>query len=184
MNKGTQTMSSVDLLMLGILMQGPRNAYEVVRFIHERQASRMVKISDPAVFKGCKRLYENGYLDGETVHEEGVPDKVVYAINAKGRVRFLELMHHFAATFKPLYLDINAVIWNISNLERPEAESILTKMQQQIHMAREAVGLHEAQVAENLPFGARQIVKQYRMIFTTLAQWIDELIAEYGAIKG
>lgn len=79
-------MSTIDLIVLGILLKGRKSAYELVRFIHERELRRVLKISDPAVFKSCRRLAEKNYLDGETVSGQGVPDKVVYAINKQGKL--------------------------------------------------------------------------------------------------
>lgn len=174
-------MSTIDLLVLGILMRGARNAYELVRYIREHQVDRVVKISEPAIFKACRRLAEKGYVDGETVRESGVPDKVVYAINDLGRARFMELMEHFASSYKPFYLEINTVLWNIDGLPKKAARQILTAMQRQLHMAYSAVQGHEAEVADQVPFGPRQIIKQYRMTFATLVQWVDEMVLEFEA---
>ncbi len=173
-------MSTIDLLILGILLQGAKNAYEVVRFIREREIHRIMKISEPAVFKSCRRLAEGGYLDGETVREAGVPDKVVYRVNSKGQERFHELMVHFAQEFKPFYLDFNTVLWNIETMERSEGRKLLLTLQEQLHQAKTWVVRHEQEVRAHLPFGPRQIVKQYTMTITALAEWIDQAVAEFG----
>ncbi len=172
-------MSTIDLLVLGILMRGARNAYEVVRFIREKEIHRILKISEPAVFKSCRRLAKGGFLDGETVREAGVPDKVVYQVNSKGRERFYELMAHFAKDFKPFYLDFNTVIWNIDTLEKDEGEKVLLTLQEQLHQAREWITEHEKEVRDHLPFGPRQIVKQYLMTISALAEWIDQALVDF-----
>lgn len=173
-------MSTIDLLVLGILLQGARNAYELVRLIREKEIHRVLKISEPAVFKSCRRLAEGGYLDGKTVREAGVPDKVVYRVNSKGKARFDELMTHFAKEFKPFYLDFNTVLWNIEIMEKSAARKLLLSLQEQLHHARTWVTQHEAEVRDFLPFGPRQIVKQYCMTITALAQWVDQAVEEFG----
>lgn len=172
-------MSTIDLLVLGILLKNAINAYEVVRFTRENEIHRILKISEPAIFKSCRRLAEAGYLDGETVRTAGVPDKVVYTVNEQGRQRFYELMSHFAQEFKPFYLDFNTVLWNIDNVDKAEGTRMLLTLQTQLHMAKAWITQHDAEVKERLAFGPRQIVKQYRMTITTLSDWIDEAIDEY-----
>jgi len=172
-------MSTIDLIVLGILLQNPQNAYELVRFIREREIHRVLKISEPAVFKSCKRLAEAGMLDGETVRTTGVPDKVVYAVNAQGKLRFKELMNYFVAEFRPYYFDFNTVLWNIEQMEKDEALQLLKNLQFQLQTAKGWIIEHEAEAREHLPFGPRHIVKQYRMTITALAQWIDEAVADY-----
>lgn len=172
-------MSTIDLLVLGILMRGAKNAYELVRFIREKEIHRILKISEPAVFKSCRRLAEAGYLNGKKVREAGVPDKVVYQVNDKGRERFYELMGHFAQEFKPFYLDFNTVVWNIETMERSEGEKLLRTLQEQLHQAKAWVEEHEKEVRDHLPFGPRQIVKQYLMTISALAEWIDQAVADF-----
>ncbi|MEK7704232.1 MAG: PadR family transcriptional regulator [Myxococcota bacterium] len=172
-------MSTIDLVVLGILLQGAKNAYELVRYIREREIHRVLKVSEPAVFKSCRRLAEAGYLDGETVHEPGVPDKVVYEVNSRGRARFDELMGHFVQDFRPFYLEINAVLWNIGLVDQAEGKRLLLSLQQQLHAAKTWVTAHEQEVREILPFGPRQIVKQYGMTLSALSDWIDQAVDDY-----
>ncbi len=161
-------------------MQGAKNAYELVRYIREKEIHRVLKISEPAVFKSCRRLAESGYLDGETVREPGVPDKVVYQVNTKGKERFYELMSHFAKEFKPFYLDFNTVLWNIETMDKEEGKKLLLTLQEQLHLAKTWVTEHEKEVRAHLPFGPRQIVKQYCMTISALADWIDEAVKEFN----
>lgn len=174
-------MSTIDLIVLGILMQGAKNAYELVRFVREKELKSVLKISEPAVFKCCRRLAEAEYLDGETVRSPGVPDKVVYAVNDKGRARFHELMIHFTREYKPFYLDINAVMWNIDNLPKEEGRTLLAGLQAQLSMAKKYIIQHDDEMSDKLPFGPRQIIKQYRMTIGALADWIDQALEEFDS---
>lgn len=172
-------MSTIDLIVLGILFKEPRNAYELVRFVKERRVDRVLKVSEPAIFKSCRRLAEGGFIDGQTVREPGVPDKVVYQINDRGHQRLYELMFHFAQNVKPYYFDFNTVLWGIDNMEPNEGRQLLNDLQSQLHEFKAGVIAHEQEVASKLPFGPRQIVKQYRMTITALAGWIDEAVQDY-----
>ena len=167
-------MSTVDLIF-----KKPKNAYELVRFIQKRQVSRVLKISTPAIFKSCRRLADNGYLVGKTVHEPGVPNKVIYQINEKGRERFYELMFYFSKNIKPYFLEFNTVLWNIETLEPKKAYALLLELQNQLKVFQSGVIIHEKKMGNYIPFGPRQIIKQYRMTITTLVKWIEDVVKEF-----
>src|SRR3989339_437751 len=97
-------MSTIDLIILGILLNNPLNAFELTRFMDTHHIDKLVKISKPAVYKCCKRLFQAGFLDGETIREGEMPEKVIYSINEKGRERFYELMEHFSSNLNPFFL--------------------------------------------------------------------------------
>ena len=175
-------MSTTDLIVLSILLNHPQNAYELIRFIKDRRVDRVLKVSEPGIFKSCRRLADGGYLDGETIREPGVPDKVVYQINAKGRKRMLELMAHFANHFKMYFFDFNTVIWGVENMAPNEGRELLKTLQGQLHGIKSGVIAHEQEVADSLPFGSRQIVKQYRMTISCLVEWIDEVVVDFEAM--
>jgi len=172
-------MSTVDLIVLSILSLGSQSAYDLVRYVREKQVDKVLKISEPAIFKCCRRLAKNGYLEGATVQGSGLPSKVVYAINASGKARLFELMNHYATEYRPFYLEFNAVIWSLDNLQPEKARELLQALQAQLHVASKMVVEHEQAVQAHLSLGPRQIVKQYRMMINTLVQWIDELVEEF-----
>ena len=174
-------MSIIDLIVLGILLKNPLNAYELVRYVKNRRIDRVLKVSEPAIFKSCRRLAKAGYIDGETVREANVPDKVVYQINAAGRERLYELLAHYAHKVSPYFFDFNAVVWGVDCVSPKKGLSLLKELQDQLHNIKQGVVAHEKEVASSLPFGARQIVKQYRMTISTLVEWMDELVIEYEA---
>jgi len=172
-------MSTIDLIVLAILLKNPCNAYELVRFVKSRRIDRVLKVSEPAIFKSCRRLAKSGFIDGETVREANVPDKVMYRINQAGRERLTELLSHFARQVNPYFFDFNTVVWGIDTVSPQQGLQLLKELQENLHGIKSGVIAHEKEVAASLPFGARQIVKQYRMTLTTLVKWIDEVVVEF-----
>ena len=55
-------MSSIDLVILGILMEGPRSAYDIQKDVEYHHFPRWTKISTPSVYKKVLQLKERGYL--------------------------------------------------------------------------------------------------------------------------
>lgn len=118
-------MSTIDLIILGILIKRPMNAYEIVQYVENDQVDRMIKISVPAIYKSCKRLFQAGYLIGKTEKEGENPEKVIYSINAAGKKYFYELIRNFSSKVQPFYIDFNAVILNLDRLDREEGLATL-----------------------------------------------------------
>jgi len=172
-------MSTTDLIILGILLENPMNAYGLTHFIDDKQVGRLLKISKPAVYKCCKRLFKAGYLDGETVREGELPEKVIYSVNQKGQDRFYELMEHFSGKLNPFYFEFNSFLWNIDKVEKTKALEMLENLKAQLQEMKDWIIQHEKEKSLSIVFPARTIIKQYRMMIITLVTWIIETIDDY-----
>lgn len=182
--KADERMSVVDLVVLGILMDEPMNAYRLARFIDERQLGRLVKISKPVVYKSCKRLKNGGYLDSETLRESEMPEKVVYTVNQPGRERFNQLMWHFSNNLNHFHFEFNSFIWNLPHLKHEEGARLLENLHSELEQVLGWLVIHQKEAAAQATFGTRMVVKQYRMVISTLVEWVEEVIAEYKNMGG
>ncbi|MES0489852.1 MAG: PadR family transcriptional regulator [Leptospirales bacterium] len=176
--KTNKTMSTIDLIVLGILQKKQMNAYEITHFIDEMNINRLIKISSPAVYKVCKRLYKSEFLNGKTIRDGENPEKIVYSVNAKGKTHFYNLMHHFSSQIQPFFFDFNTFLWNIDQLEPQKSSEMLGNLQVQLRQLRDWVVSHEKEVSR-APFAIRMIVKQYRMTLNTLVKWITEVVQDF-----
>jgi DNA-binding PadR family transcriptional regulator len=174
-----ERISGIDLLLLGLLMDNPVNAYELANDIGKRHLDKLLKISKPAVYKNCKRLHSSGLLDGVTLREGEAPEKVSYSVNEAGKMRFGELMAHFSSGIRPFYFDHNAFLWNIDKLEKNEGLEMLEGLQTSIKSLKKWIVYHEKEVMKTGDFGGKALVKQYRMILETLCKWIDSVIEDF-----
>ncbi|MEE8395583.1 MAG: PadR family transcriptional regulator [bacterium] len=177
-------MSVVDLVVLGLLLDEPMNAYRLARIIDERQLGRLVKISKPVVYKSCKRLGKGGYLDGESRRETEMPEKVVYTVNGSGREHFRQLMLHFSSRITPVHFEFNSFVWNLRHLEPAAATEMLQALQKELQTWLHWLGVHEREDVQGEDFGVRMVVKHYRMMLTAQVNWIHQVIAEYRQQKG
>jgi len=177
-------MSTIDLIILGILQEKSMNAYELARYIDEKQVYRLLKISQPAVYKNCKKLFQEDYLEGEKIREGENPEKVMFTVNEKGHAYFNELMIHFSSHVQPLYLDFNVFIWNIQKLPPKKALEMFTTLGGELKRLKNWIIQHEKEISDSAPFPVRQIVKQGRMMYVALDQWAEEAFEEFKQKKG
>lgn len=65
-------MSSIDLVILGIVLEKPQSAYDIQKDVEYHNFSRWTKISIPSVYKKVLQLKEKGYLTSDVVKESGL----------------------------------------------------------------------------------------------------------------
>ena len=85
-------MSSIDLVILGIVLEKPQSAYDIQKDIEYHNFSRWTKISIPSVYKKVLQLKEKGYLTSDVVKGERFAEKAIYSITDAGRAYFETLM--------------------------------------------------------------------------------------------
>lgn len=176
--------SVIDLVVLGILLDEPMNAYRLAEFVDQRQLGRLVKISRPAIYKSCRRLLRAHCLTGKAVRETEAPEKIVYSVIKAGKQRFQDLMRHFSHRLNPFHFEFNSFIWNLYHVDKAEGMNMLTALRKEMTEMRDWLAVHEKRDLLQAGFGARMVVKQYRMVLGTLVQWIEETIDEYRRIPG
>ncbi len=167
------------MLLIGLLLNTKHNAHELANFIESNHISKLIKISPPAVYKNCKRMYKAGLLDGKNIKDGEAPEKVIYSVNKKGEEYFFELMEHYSNEIKPFFFDHNAFFWCIENLNKKDGLKMLTTLASSITSLKEWMITNESHVNENGSFGGKALVKQYRMILETMEIWINEIIGDY-----
>lgn len=176
--------SIVDMVVLGILQREPMNAYRLTRFIEKFNVTRLVKLSTPAIYKSCKRLFEKKFLSGKLRRDGEAPEKMIYTVTSDGREYFLQLMNHFAGTITPFYFDINSVVYSLEQLSFAKGLELIDTYTGEIDAIQSWLIPHAKEVNLSAPFGNRMIVLQYLMVVEVLAKWIIRLRKEFIIERG
>jgi DNA-binding PadR family transcriptional regulator len=77
---------TLELLVLAVLLDGPRHAYGLARAIDETSAN-VLSVPEGSLFPCLKRLAASGCVQGEGRTVDG-RRRVVYSITGTGRMRF------------------------------------------------------------------------------------------------
>jgi len=172
-------MSTIDLIILGILTESPMNAYEIIQYISERQIGNFLKISDPAIYKSCKRLLHDGLVDGTSVKEGNQPNKTVYRINLDGEFKFNQLMVHYSSNLNNWNIEFNAFMWNLEKVDKQQGLQMLANLGDLLREKESWFKDHVVELLPYIPFSARMVLTQYSMMTTTLVAWIEGATEEY-----
>lgn len=179
----TQPPSTIDLIILGFLVEKPMSAYDLARLIEEKHASKLLKISTPTVYKTCKRLMIKKFLSGKITKKTNQSEKTIYSITKNGEEQFRILMKYFSGNVAPFFLDYNAFLYHIEKLNREDGMEMLRELHNVLKGLNEWMVKHEKEEPKNLTFASRAIVKQYRMTIATLCVWSAGVIRDYKKLK-
>ncbi len=176
--KGGVTMSSIDLVILGIVLEKSQSAYDIQKDVEFHHLSRWTKISTPTIYRKVLQLSEKGYLSSNTVKGDRFADKAVYSITDKGRAYFQELMVSYASQPVSLQFDFNVVIANLNKVGRDEALELVADLRKSIRSFREANEVYAVEYAD-IPFVGRAIIEQQRLIYDALLEWLDSFERQF-----
>lgn len=166
-------VSQIELLLLGMLIEGPKSAYDIQKDIEYHELSRWTKIGVASVYKKVLRLCEQGHLQGCSVQGKRRGHKVVYEITDRGRAYFEQLMQIYARRSVTFCLEMNLVVANLNKLEPKKALAMLGQLYETIaQSARQHDGYITEYAGEPLPLPARAILEQQKEFYDTLLKWM------------
>lgn len=174
-------MSTIDLVILGIVAEKPQSAYDIQKDIEYHHLSRWTKISIPSIYRKVLQLSEKGYLRSDIVKGDRFADKAVYSITDEGKDYFNSLMQYYATQTVPLLFDFNVVIANLNKLNKDAALDLISKLKESITVS---VGTNEEYLTEysNIPLVGKTIIEQQGLLYKTLLEWLDTFRGQFERI--
>ena len=171
-------MSSIDLVILGIVLEKPQRAYDIQKDVDYHHFSRWTKISVPSVYRKVIQLNEKGYLKSDIVKGDKFADKAVYSITEKGCAYFEKLMDTYASEPVPLLFDFNVVITNLNKMDKEKALELVAKLRNNIVASAKSNDEYAANYAD-IPLVGRTIFEQQRLLYHSLLEWLDTFESQY-----
>jgi DNA-binding PadR family transcriptional regulator len=108
-----------DIVLLGVLADGPMHGYEVRKAIDEK-LDPLVGIKPRSVYYSLDRLEKHGFLSSYSARSGKRPKKFVYELTRKGLKRLRELLIHNIVTPEKPYFDIDLSMYFFRH-SNPEA---------------------------------------------------------------
>ena len=171
-------MSSIDLVILGIVMEKPQSTYDIQKDVEYHHLSRWTKISVPSIYRKVLQMNEQGYLESSIVKGDKFADKAVYSITDKGRTYFGQLMETYANQKVPLLFDFNVVITNLNKMEREKALDLIKKLRDNFTASAKSIDEYAASYPD-IPLGGKAIFEQQRLLYQSLLEWLDKFESQF-----
>jgi DNA-binding PadR family transcriptional regulator len=122
-----------NLLLLGLLLSGPKTGYELYRIIQEH-GDLYADLKKANVYYLLDHLAQYGYLDVQAESGARGPrrERLVYSLTEKGRTRFDDLLRRVLSTYEPVPSTIGAAVVFLSHLGQDEAVGLLEERRQSV----------------------------------------------------
>lgn len=172
-------MSSIDLAILGMVIEKSQSAYDIQKDVDYHHFSRWTKISVPSIYRKVIKLADQGYLKSDVVKGEKFADKAIYSITDKGRAYFEQLMNDFVNQQVPLLFDFNVVIANLNRLDKQKAMGLVAQLRNSITISKQTNKEYAEEYYSYLPLVGKTIFDQQQLLYNALLEWIDTFEKEY-----
>ncbi len=176
-------MSSIDLVILGMVLEEPRSAYAIQKDVAYHHLSRWTKISTPSVYKKVLQLQRQGYLESTLVRGDRFGEKAVYSVTEQGKAYFHQQMAACAAEHIPLQFDFNVVITNLNKVDKSEGLALLNSLQSSLDASAQACAAY-AEEFSDIPLVGRSIFDQQLLLYRALQDWLAGFKAAYKDSEG
>ena len=176
---GGVDMSSIDLAILGMVIEKSQSAYDIQKDVDYHHFSRWTKISVPSIYRKVIKLADQGYLKSDVVKGEKFADKAIYSITDKGRAYFEQLMNDSVNQQVPLLFDFNVVIANLNRLDKQKAMGLVAQLRDSITISKQTNKEYAEEYYSHLPLVGKTIFDQQQLLYNALLEWIDTFEKEY-----
>lgn len=175
-------MSSIDLVILGIVLEKPQSAYDIQKDVEYHNLERWTKISVPSVYKKVIQLKNKGYLNVNAVIGTKKSEKNIYSITDNGKAYFEKLMSNIAEQEVSILFDFNVVITNLNKIEKKKALIIVKNLKNNIIKSAQKNNRYSKEYCD-IPLVGRTIFEQQSILFKAILEWINEFEKEFERDK-
>ena len=167
-------MSSIDLVILGIVLEKPQSAYDIQKQVEYRNISKWVKISTPSIYKKTIQLEQKGLIRGTVVKEGKMPEKAVYSLTEEGQREFEKLMEEIAAKPIHIFLDFNAVIVNLENLPPEKQKACIRSIEENVRELKMCLeqNMREKEDLPEVHAAGKAVLQQQLVLAEAIEKWI------------
>lgn len=171
-------MQTIDLIILGMLIEKPQSAYDIQKDIEHHNLDRWSKISIPSIYKKVIQLEQKGYLNSEVINSGRLNNKAVYSITENGKNYFQTLMTDLSTTNPLVIFDFNIVIANITKLSLQQGQEILSNLKTAVSNALSSTEKWEKEFSD-MPFNGKAIIEQQISVYRLLLDWLNKFEEQY-----
>jgi len=171
------TMTKIDLLLLGLLLDGPVHGYDLYQKIQAEGIDDWFNVSMAGVYYSLGKLREHDLVVESRQRGGRSARKSIYRLTEEGRATFFEVMETQATSQEKNYLDYDLVIYLLNKLPLQRAVSLLE--QRQAFLAEESQRVQAALAAERENGGSLlklAILDHNRRFLEVEQNWLADII--------
>ena len=168
-------VSPIDVILLGLLSEEPRNGYEINKVIKQRRLRSWVKISEASVYRRLRALADDGALSGYTTRDGQNPHKTVFKLTPAGRARLAQSVADAAR--QPIHLQFDFDVWlaHLGLVPQAERAACLASLGAQLEATRAETQAMLDVEHPDMPTEVRALMDLRSRVLDVTSQWLAEL---------
>lgn len=172
------SLSKVDLVLLGLLMEKPRHGYDIQQQIKNRHMENWAGISTPSIYQGLSRLEAKKALVSRSEDNQLRPSRTVYEITDLGRAMVPRLVREALGGLESRSSNLMTGIGFSHLLDREGLVEELGNRKRQLvdHLDYSDQVLSELEEIKHCPVTADRIIDYFRRLIHMELEWIDDFL--------
>ena len=178
-------MNYNELVILGLLMEGPRHGYDLKQLIEKRAMGKYINLATSSMYKTLNRLEAAGDIKARSEKVGSRPERQVYQVTPQGEEKLKELIQKALYTTEPYYDPLNAALTFAQYIPR---DAVITALQKRKQTSEQAA-YYMQEILERLqaatkqeygvdPFYAQAILKYGIKMMDAAEEWLAETIRD------
>jgi DNA-binding PadR family transcriptional regulator len=173
-------ISNKEAVLLGLVLEKPKHAYEVEKDIEERDMKYWTEISMSSVYKLLARLEERDLLESEvSLSEKNVAQKI-YTVTGQGKKVFKEKIKELLSAWRPSIHPIDISLANLHRLNKKETVDGLNKYKESLDkMIKCYLDLEGFLTEHKCPPGNIQLATRRIYMLRGERKWLSKFMEDY-----
>jgi len=168
-------MKIQNLIILGILKDGPRHGYEIKKLIKE-ELGVFTSSENKSIYYPLKIMEQKGLINKSTSQRQGKLLRYVYSITPKGNKEFLNLaMEALLSETRP-FIDIDIPLYFLPHLDKRE---VLARLRLRKRFLEKVKGwlADNLEAGQKFPSHQKLLLKHHLNLLNAEESFVDEIIA-------
>ena len=139
--------SKVEVVVLGLLDEGPVHGYDLLERFRERSMGFWVEVGKASVYQTLRRLERAGFVAGRAQEGTEGPDRRVFRITPAGRKRLREAAAEIAMDLTPFETGAGAALGIVNALPTAGARAVADAREQALRDLLEGIAAERSRHA-------------------------------------
>lgn len=171
-------VSSIDILLLGLVKADDLSAYDLQKIIEDRNIAYWVQISRASIYKKMLSLEKREYVSAKIIKNGSMPEKTIYSITEKGELFFQNGMKELSREALRFFIDYNVVLLNMGNVEKDMQAELIQNIENGIREFSDGIKQNAPKQVQ-IPVFGEAVINQQKMLSDTMLSWIEDFTDQY-----
>lgn len=182
-------MRYLELVILGLLMEGPHHGYQIQQLIRQRHMDQYINLATSSMYKTLIRLEREGFVESHTERVGARPERRVYHITPEGEEYLKGLIRETLNEIQPYYDPLYAALTFAHYIPTEEVIVALERRREHYrgvlqHLKETEVMLKELEERYGVEvFYPQAIVRAGIKGVSAELEWLDEVLVELARRK-